>query len=314
MKDARQLLLVLLSSLLLTGCEYRDLLDGYPGSRVQINLNWEGVTDQLPEGVRVIFYPRDAEGIKIDQFLSVTGGELEIPPGRYSVVIYNYDTERVCIRGAEAYETLEAFTELCQFKVAGTAGMVWGPDPLYVVNVPDLEVKNSEDMLSLDFKPALAVKTDSFKLKAEKLENVASMVGSVEGMADHYLIGQGKSMCDANPIYFELGKGDGMIQGSFTTFGIPEIRVTRAEAEVKMTLLLMKVDHTVQKVVVDITATVTAPEPPEGGGAVAPPIEIELPPGEEIVVDDVTPLPDGGGVGGDVGDWEDETEVELPFK
>ena len=65
MQDTRYILLVLLSSLLmLTGCSRRELLDDYPVSGVDIKLDWNGVTDKLPEGVRVIFYPKSAEGSK----------------------------------------------------------------------------------------------------------------------------------------------------------------------------------------------------------------------------------------------------------
>ena len=63
MRDTRDMLLVLLSSLLmLTGCSRRDILDDYPVSGVEISLDWNGVTNKLPEGVRVIFYPKNAEG------------------------------------------------------------------------------------------------------------------------------------------------------------------------------------------------------------------------------------------------------------
>ena len=52
MQDTRYILLVLLSSLLmLTGCSRRELLDDYPVSGVDIKLDWNGVTDKLPEGV-----------------------------------------------------------------------------------------------------------------------------------------------------------------------------------------------------------------------------------------------------------------------
>ena len=50
MQDTRYILLVLLSSLLmLTGCSRRELLDDYPVSGVDIKLDWNGVTDKLPE-------------------------------------------------------------------------------------------------------------------------------------------------------------------------------------------------------------------------------------------------------------------------
>ena len=73
MQDTRYILLVLLSSLLmLTGCSRRELLDDYPVSGVDIKLDWNGVTDKLSEGVRVIFYPKSAEGRKIDTYLTTT--------------------------------------------------------------------------------------------------------------------------------------------------------------------------------------------------------------------------------------------------
>ena len=66
MRNTRYRFLVLLSSLLmLTGCSRRDILDDYPVSGVDIKLDWDGVTDQLPEGVRVIFYPKNGDGRKV---------------------------------------------------------------------------------------------------------------------------------------------------------------------------------------------------------------------------------------------------------
>lgn len=77
-----------------------------------------------------------------------------------------------------------------------------------------------------------------------------------------------------------------------------------------MKLLLVKVDNTVQETKVDITVAV-APSPP--GEEEDPVTDIEIPIEEEIEVDDVeVPPGGGGGIGGDVGDWDDETNVELP--
>ena len=104
------LLLLLGLSVLLAGCEFRDILDDYPVSGVQIKLDWKGVTEQLPEGMRVIFYPKSEEGRKVENYLSIEGGVVKVPPGYYDMVIYNYNTESVLIRGDGAYETIEAYT------------------------------------------------------------------------------------------------------------------------------------------------------------------------------------------------------------
>ena len=94
MKKTRYVALVLLSSLLtLVGCSRREILDDYPVTGINIRLDWEGVTGRLPEGIRVIFYPKDAQGRKIDTYLPAKGGEMKVPPGHYLAVIYNYDTQ-----------------------------------------------------------------------------------------------------------------------------------------------------------------------------------------------------------------------------
>ena len=43
--------------IILSGCNFREVLDDYPVSGVQITLEWTGVAENLPETVRVIFYP-----------------------------------------------------------------------------------------------------------------------------------------------------------------------------------------------------------------------------------------------------------------
>ena len=66
MKDARHMILWLFFGLLpmLGSCDFRDMLDDYPVSGVQIKLDWKGVTDKLPQTMRIIFYPKDTQGRK----------------------------------------------------------------------------------------------------------------------------------------------------------------------------------------------------------------------------------------------------------
>lgn len=318
MRDTRDMLLVLLSSLLmLTGCSRRDILDDYPVSGVEISLDWNGVTNKLPEGVRVIFYPKNAEGRKIDTYLSVKGGKVKVPPGRYSVVVYNYDTETVQIRGEEAYETIEAFTGHCNgLGIAGTEQLVWGPDLLYVVRIDDLKIENSEEELQLNWKPKLVVKTYSFKLKVQGLEYVSSIVGSIEGMSSCYDLGLGCGKAGDSPIYFAVRGSAGEVTGSFTVFGTSEGVISRAGNAIKLTLAFVKTDNKVQKMEVDITEVIANSESGGSGGdddGDEPFKEIELPVEDEVKVD--KPDSSGGGDGGfdgNVDGWGDDEEVILP--
>ena len=316
MKDAGYVFLVLLSSLLmLTGCSRRDILDEYPVSGVNIKFDWNGVTDKLPEGMRVIFYPTNAEGKKVDRYVSVKGGEVKVPPGHYSVVAYNYNTEIVQIRGEGAYETIEAFTGHCNgLGIAGTENLLWGPDPLYVVQIDDLYIKNSEEELLLDWKPKLVVKTYSLKIKAEGLGYVSSIVGSVEGLAGRYYLGLRSGKISDAPIYFEAKATPGEITGEFTAFVMPEAAVTRAGTSIKLMLTFIKVDQSAQEVEIDITDVVEDAEKGEEGDDDEPPKVIELLLEEEVKVEEPSNPPGGGGggIGGEVGGWGNEEEVVLP--
>lgn len=79
---------------MLGSCDFRDMLDDYPVSGVQIKLDWKGVTDKLPQTMRIIFYPKDTQGRKVESYLPAGGGEVKVPPGKYAVVAYNFNTEK----------------------------------------------------------------------------------------------------------------------------------------------------------------------------------------------------------------------------
>ena len=315
MRNVICILFLLLSglSVLFAGCSFRDMLDDYPVSGVQIKFNWKGVTDKLPEGMRVIFYPKSEEGRKVESYLSVEGGEVKVPPGYYDMVIYNYNTECVQIRGDGAYETIEAYTGYCS-GLDTSEKMVWAPDPLYVVSMNDMRIEKSDDVLLMEFQPKLVVKHYSFEIKVKGLKNVASIVCNVDGMDGSYFISDGTCTSSVAPIYVEANRGDDVLRGSFSAFSASTFTSTRAGGEVTMKLLLIKVDNTVQEVKVEITKAVAPPPPPSGGEEEPEPeTDIEIPIDEEIEVDDVeVPPGGGGGIGGDVGDWDDETNVELP--
>lgn len=330
MQDTRYILLVLLSSLMmLAGCSRRELLDDYPVSGVEISIDWDGVDEGLLEGVRVIFYPKDGEGKKVDRYLSVRGGEMKVPPGRYSVVAYNYNTEVVRIQGEESYETIEAYTGHCAgLGIAGTEKMVWSPDSLYVLNIDELRIQKSEEVLHLDWKLESVVKQYSFAVEVKGLEYVTSVAGCAVGLSDGYYLGKGCGVSHSQPIYIEVKKEGGKVMGRFTAFGqvkealtrMPkaEGENTRAEGNVKLILSFVRTDNTVQEETIDVTEIIGTLEDAGTGedGKQEPPPEIELPPDDKIEVEkpETPPNPDGGGGGfdGEVDEWGPDKEVELP--
>lgn len=300
----------------LSGCSFREMLDTYPVSGVQINFDWEGVTEKLPETMRVMFYPKDAEGRKVDGYLPAAGGEMKVPPGNYAVVVYNFNTESVQIRGEESYETIEAFTGPYT-GLDAVIDMVWWPDPLYVVALDDVEIAKSDEALQMELKPTAVVKNYTFDIKVEGLERVSSVLCYVSNLNGSCFLG--KHTCEVSkvPIYVDMERGDGVLRGRFASFVWPVSAETRMEMPMILTVKLVKRDNTVQEVEVDVTEALTTPPSPPDEGEVEEPdaeIDIEIPiPDDKIVVDELEPGIDegGGGIGGEVGEWGDETNVDI---
>ena len=149
-----------------SGCGFREVLDDYPVSGVRIVLDWVDVAENLPKTMRVIFYPKDTEGRKVEGYLPTAGGEMKVPPGNYAVVVYNYNTESVCIENDDSYETIKAYTERCIGMDVGE-DMVWSPDDFYVVALDDVEIVKSETAIVMNLKPERVVSSYSFAIKVD---------------------------------------------------------------------------------------------------------------------------------------------------
>ncbi len=313
-------LLFLFSSLVvLMGCESRDTPDDTPISTVQIKLDWTGVTDKLPEYMKIIFYSKDTDRRIVESYLPLGGGEVEVPAGNYKMIVYNYNTESIQVRGEESYETIEAYTGHCS-GLSITEDMVWSPDPFYVIALEDVVIKESDVAIEMELKPKEVVRSYSFDIKLVRVENLSSVVCNVSGLNGSYWLG--KRTCGASeaPIYVDTHIKNSVLYGVFSAFvSLKELAESRvAGIPMMLTLKLVKIDNTVQEVKVDITELIEPPSTGEGPDDTGEPdvdihIEVPLPDGE-IEVDDVDPgTGGGGGIGGDVGDWDDETGVELPM-
>ena len=270
MKDARHMILWLFFGLLpmLGSCDFRDMLDDYPVSGVQIKLDWKGVTDKLPQTMRIIFYPKDTQGRKVESYLPAGGGEVKVPPGKYAVVAYNFNTESIQIRGDESYETIEAFTGHCT-GLDVHEDMVWSPDPLYVVALDEVEIRQSDVALPLNWKPEAVVDHYSFDIKVEGWDRISSIICHVDGLNGSYFIGNRACHLSEVPICVDTKRENGLLWGHFSSFVLLKDTKTRADSPMLLTLRIVKRDKTVQEVKVDITEVIET-APPSGGGEEEP--------------------------------------------
>ena len=311
-----QFLLLLCMMASLSGCSFRDMLDDYPVSGVEIKLDWTGVTDKLPETMRVIFYPKDRDACKVDAYLPAQGGVVKVPPGNYAVVVYNYNTESVRVEDDESFETIRACTEHCT-GLGTDEDMVWAPDAFYVVTQEELQVTKSDTALLIRLKPELVVNNYSFDIKVKGIRNISDVVCYVDGLSGGYSLAKCTCLSSGVPIHVDTDFEDGLLWGYFSHFISPKAADTRADDSMVLTIKIVKVDKQVQEVQVDIKDLIVPPVPDEGEEVPPSPapdgeIHIEVPvPGGEIEVE--VDSGDGGNsdIDGEVDDWEDETDVDI---
>ena len=124
----RTALALLLSVLLLSSCEYKDLCydhnheENYNvilklllklelGLELDLEVSEEDHTKIIaPEYMKVCFYGSEDGKLKNTEFVTGEGGPLHTAPGTYDMVVYSFGTEYIQIRGEGDVNTLEAFT------------------------------------------------------------------------------------------------------------------------------------------------------------------------------------------------------------
>lgn len=124
-------LLAILSAI---GCSKSDAAgDDVMDYTVSVNVTFDMryVGNPPPAGMSLFLYPIDEslEARRFD-FKGVTGGKIDIKPGRYSVICYNNDTHGVDFRNTGRYDTHEAYTRPSTvIQSPDGNNLPWHPEP-----------------------------------------------------------------------------------------------------------------------------------------------------------------------------------------
>ena len=107
--QSKYLIYILLSFIFLNGCKNKHICPECEVNKVlMIEFDWKDV-DQIPEGMRVLFY-NDKGDLAYSFNVSSAGERIWVKSGVYTVFCHNNDTEYVNWRGQSHENTLEAYT------------------------------------------------------------------------------------------------------------------------------------------------------------------------------------------------------------
>ena len=209
-----------LAALCCNACR-KTLTYDYRGIPVRVSFDWEGVGAK-PEGMRVIFYPLDREGTPYVDNIAPDGGTVELPSGRYAVVMFNNDSETILIDGEKSFGTIRAYTRtvttvdpslanvgsgggLLDARAEPAAGtpVVNRPDKLFGVSIGELSVggetsRGSEQALRV--KPAALVSQYCLCQQVVGGEFVQRVRGAVAGVPCSIMLGSQRPVAAASYI------------------------------------------------------------------------------------------------------------------
>ena len=198
---------------------------------VSVTFDMRYVGDQPPAGMTLYLYPLDEnlETRRFD-FKGITGGKVDIKPGRYNIICYNNDTHGVDFRNTDRYDSHEAYTRqsaLNQSPDGNNLPVAPGAEDEQLLICPDLMTGTSISNVSLEsnyvtltLQPRRLTCTYRYEITdVTNIGRVTSMFASISGMTSSLLL------CDGNPgsecatlVSEAVSDGMSRITGEFVTF------------------------------------------------------------------------------------------------
>ena len=248
----RNLILIMMLAMMYS-CEYKDLCyDHNHGQdtncvlKLQLQLDVDvdfpvDVEDHTaiipPEYMKVDFYSPETGAIIKTEYIQGSEGPIQINPGTYNMVVYNFGTEWTQIRGEDDINTLEAFTsDITMTKAAALASftrsgeyeapgpIIYTPDHLLVarkqVEIPAFTEETQ--VITVTANAATIMETYSFELpNVTGAEYISSAEAFVTNQARGNYFGRGELVAQPATLSFpvEVDKERRGLHTTFNTFG-----------------------------------------------------------------------------------------------
>ena len=340
-------LYLIVAILLFASCEHKELCYKHPHTtKVRIDVDWSKfIKYEIPTGMTLMLYPQFSETGVISSLSNTTSHAIvNLGADRYHVMVFNQSGSEfgsITFRGLDKQETAEVIVNEHKSRWYSVRNeyekVATDPEWLGVGNIGNAEVTQqmidaevaatmggatrSGETVIATITPLNIVHTVKVKVHIKGIYNLRSARGSLNGMAEGYHLTAMQPLGSKVTHLMEewTMKRDaadptmGVIEASFTSFGLPSGHQSTAE-ENMLTLSMLLVDNkTVKEFSFSVGDKFTSNQNGdnvEEEDGVQLHLYLELSP--NITLPDVQP--EGGSSGGfdaTVDDWGDEEEFEV---
>lgn len=320
-RTIESVVLLLMAIVLSVGCHRRPLDDMDDGLYLDLTLdlnvqNHPGPVAK-PELMRVLFYDQTTHELVSDDYVLPDGGYISAQPGKYWMVVYNFDTESTLIRGDHHAPLLEAYTSdipnttrsnlltklnassKTDFVAPSTSErIVYEPDHLFVARKP-VEVYHRTGTQTIYADASSIVETYYLGVSLKNSQYLASAQALLSGQAESNKFAfEGGVSKESVILYFDMKRGVNdrygtqVLETTFNTFG----KLPNEESRLWLTIVLTNTAGTTITWQQDITDHFKDNDEKY--------IYIEEDPDNPIVIPTPPPVEGGGGFQPAVDEWD----------
>lgn len=235
-------MLCVVMSLLLTGCEHKELCYDHPHTvQLQVVFEWEKAPDASPKSMSLYLFPQGRGKPLRYEFAGHKGGIIRVQEGNYDALCLNSDTEGIYYLNTEKQTTFEVTTrttglltrlsalDVPSVKTPFAEGtkderVALEPNRVWSHHVENIQLKKDTDGQSLTLYPEISIHTYTIEIRnAENLKYVSGISGSISTMAGGFFPGIGPNALSEErvTIPFEVAISDDKtaITGRVQSFG-----------------------------------------------------------------------------------------------
>ena len=249
-----------LLTILFASCIYEDY-SGCPQNdnrkMVRINVDWHWFYKELPTGMTVMVFPWSGGAPQTVLTNEITHADFSLEPGKYRILVFNQSTTEfgtLDFQGMDSYETARAVVQhtTSRWYSRGDNELI-GVEPEWLASDKLDEFDVSDDFSEVTLTPKNVLSQIQVSVKVPGIKNLRYVRGSLTGISEGFLLGQGKPLQSKVTYLLEtwtksVDENDatlGTLKTSVKCFGLPETAHLDAENN-KLSLSALLIDNKTQ--------------------------------------------------------------------
>ena len=246
--------------ILLTSCIYDDYSDCPQESdrkMVRVNVDWHLFDKEVPTGMTVMVFPWSGGAPQTVLTNEITHADFSLEPGRYRILVFNQSTTEfgtLDFLGMDSYETARAVVQhtTSRWYSRGDDELI-GVEPEWLASDKLDEFDVSDNFSEVTLTPKNVLSQIQVSVKVPGIKNLRYVRGSLTGISEGFLLGQGKPLLSKVTYLLESWTKSvdenevtlGTLKASVKCFGLPETVSPDAENN-QLSLSALLIDNKTQ--------------------------------------------------------------------